>query len=171
MKKAVIAILGGVLLGAAGLAQAETQVFIQAGHSAQPSDGQALGLVDAGVALVLPWRWQEGRLTSKFEFSAGYSDTRNGGSFQGLAMPLLRYQAAATGWFVEGGIGAVYVSNTKWKSGHDLGSHWLFAERLGVGYDFGNYELSLNLGHMSNADLNKENDGADSVGIRFAHRF
>lgn len=171
MKKTAIGILAGVMLGAAGLAQAETQFFIQAGHSARPSDGHALGLVDAGVAVALPWRWQDGRLASKLEFSAGYSDTRNGGSYQGLAMPLLRYQGAATGLFFEAGIGVVYVSNTHWRSNHDLGSHWLFGQRLGIGYDFGNYDLSLNVGHMSNGDLNKANDGAESVGVRFAHSF
>lgn len=150
---------------------AEPQIFIQAAHVTQPSARPALSQVDAGIVLPLPWRWQDARLGSRLEFAAGYGDTRNGASFHGIVMPLLRYQPATTGWFVEGGIGAAYVSKTRWRSRHDLGSHWLFAERLGVGYDFGSYELSLNLAHMSNGDLSKANDGADSLGIRFAHAF
>ncbi|HEX6734477.1 MAG TPA: acyloxyacyl hydrolase [Azonexus sp.] len=171
MRKTTIGILGGALLALAGQAAAETQYFLQAGHSLQPSDGQELGLVEVGATVPLPWRWHEGRLTSKLEFAAGYSDTRNGGSFQGLVMPLVRYQAAATGLFFEAGLGAVYVSNTRWRDDHDLGSHWLFTERLGIGYDFGHYDLGLYLGHMSNGGLNKDNDGAESVGIRFAYTF
>lgn len=171
MKKTAIGLLAGLALAAAMPAQAETQVFLQAGHSMYPDDGKALGLADVGVVLALPWQWYDGRLTSRLELTAGYADAKNGSVYKGVALPLVRYQAAPTGVFFEFGVGVAYVSNTHWRDDHDLGSHVLFTQRLGVGYDFGNVDLSLNLGHMSNGGLDKENDGADSVGLRFAYTF
>jgi len=47
----------------------------------------------------------------------------------------------------------------------------LFENRLGVEHDFGSFELSLNLTHFSNGGLEKQNPGAEMLGICLARKF
>jgi hypothetical protein len=49
----------------------------------------------------------------------------------------------------------------------DLGSRVLFYLGLDVGWRFGRHALYLHADHMSNADLEDNNEGLDTIGIRY----
>lgn len=166
MKKKIIA---GVLVLASSVTVAQAhEFFVQAGQTLNPSSGTVLG---AGVGFALPWSFAEGRAQTRLDLSLANVDARRGNVVQLAALPVLRYQPQAVGFFAEFGLGAAYVSKTHWARRHDLGSRLHFASRLGGGYDFGAYALSLNVSHISNAGLKQPNDGADMVDLRLSRAF
>lgn len=82
--------------------------------------------------------------------------------------PILHYQLNPSHWpdFVELGIGLTYISEQRWKPYNDMGSQFLFADRIGLGYSFGSTEISVNFYHISNAGLSFPNPGADMLLLR-----
>lgn len=167
MKKKIIAGVAVLVSSMATMLQAE-ELFVQAGQVVSSSSA---GVFGAGVGFALPWSFQEGRLASRLDLSLAHADTRRGGLAQVAVMPVLRYQPQTVGFFAEFGLGAAYVSRTHWDRRHDMGSRLNFASRLGAGYDFGAYALSLNVSHISNAGLKQPNDGADIVDLRLLRAF
>ena len=168
-------IIGGVIYlciaALPGFAQADEQLYLQTGALLRPSGDSFPNDIEAGLAYSLPWQWNDGRLTSKLDIGLGFTDSKSSHSLRAIVMPLLHYQTASSGVFVEAGIGLAYLSNSQWGSRHDLGSHLQFEQRLGIGYDFGNYDLSLNITHLSNGGLKDPNPGAETASVRFAHNF
>ena len=91
--------------------------------------------------------------------------------------PVFRLRTKAeSGWrpYVEGAIGAHFISHTHVNTDRDLGSAFQFGDHLGVGLLFGDksqFDLGYRFQHLSNADLKSPNDGIDFQQIRFAYRF
>lgn len=79
------------------------------------------------------------------------------------------------GVFLAAGIGAA-VHDGKLEHGHHdrkaLGSRVLFHIPLEAGYRFdAHHSLSVYFDHMSNANLADENEGMDTIGLRYGYRF
>ena len=92
---------------------------------------------------------------------------------------VLRFQrdAYANGLapFAEAGIGAVYLSEVRIQrdssSGLDFGGNFQFENKASVGFMFGErqrYEVSANVFHYSNADIEGTSDGIDIYSIGFS---
>ena len=170
MRRIIVGLNALLMLSAA---QAVDQIYVQGGALVRPAGKTFPDDVEAGLAWTLPWQWDGGRLSSRLNIALGYTDGKSHSSWRTLAMPALRYQTSVgdRGVFAELGIGVSYLSHAQWASGHDLGSHLQFMERLGIGYRFGKNELGLNLTHVSNGGFEQPNPGAEIVSIRFAHDF
>ncbi|WP_263769193.1 acyloxyacyl hydrolase [Propionivibrio soli] len=152
-------------------AMAQESAYFQGGALTRPSGKNLINDAEAGAGWVLPWSWYEGRLSTRLDVGVGYTNTKADDALRFHVTPLLRYQAAQRGMFGELGVGVVYLSESDWGRHHELGGHLQFGTRVGVGYDFGDYDLSLNVLHVSNAGLKKHNPGAEIVGIRFSRSF
>ncbi|MEZ9593112.1 acyloxyacyl hydrolase [Shewanella sp. 10N.261.52.F9] len=71
--------------------------------------------------------------------------------------------------YLELGIGAAYSHNTYYLD-RNLGSNWLFEDKLGVGIIINQYHrLGVSIAHYSNADLANHNDGVDSISIHYGY--
>jgi hypothetical protein len=80
------------------------------------------------------------------------------------------YQRAGerTGFFVEGGAGALVHSNQIEGNGSNIN----FLLEAGVGYQFRNdWHVTLQVQHISNSSLDEDNAGANSVGVGVGFRF
>jgi lipid A 3-O-deacylase len=76
--------------------------------------------------------------------------------------------------FVEGTLGlAVHDGELNGSPGHKaLGCRLLFRESVAVGARFlARHTISLVFAHISNADLCADNDGLDTLGIRYGYEF
>lgn len=106
--------------------------------------------------------------TMRFEVGTGLNQTDAGNVRDITAAPVLHYQQNISGnaLFLEASIGLTHISSAHWKPGHYMGSHLMFADRLGVGYDMGPLEVSLNFFHISNGGATDPNPGADMLLLR-----
>lgn len=69
-------------------------------------------------------------------------------------------------WFVETSIMPGYYDAGS--GGTDLGGNWQFRSLIGLGYRFdGGSRISLALDHKSNADLEEDNPGSETVMLRY----
>lgn len=104
----------------------------------------------------------------RIELSAGLNRSETNDVRDITIAPVLHYQFYKLKGkpFFEISSGAAYISETLWAPYHDLSSHRLFADRIGIGYNFGKTEISLNFFHFSNAGLNRPNPGADMLLLR-----
>lgn len=76
--------------------------------------------------------------------------------------PVIRLRSGVSRFFLEGGIGAQYVSEKQLNSRHSFGSNLLIGDHIGFGWNFGDkdsYEVGYRLQHIANADLTEPNDG------------
>lgn len=76
-------------------------------------------------------------------------------------------------WFVDIGIGAAYLSDQE-ISTRNLGSNWLFEDRLGAGMLLGprqQYEIGYRLVHFSNGYLAQTNQGINFHFVIFGYWF
>jgi lipid A 3-O-deacylase len=79
------------------------------------------------------------------------------------------------GWFAGFSLGGAahdgFLSTTQ-TDRKELGSRFLFRESVELGYVIGGrHTISLLFDHVSNAKLAKNNDGMDSLGLRYGYRF
>jgi hypothetical protein len=82
-------------------------------------------------------------------------------------------QASGRGIYAEAGIGAHLLTENSIGS-RNLGSPLQFGSHLGAGYRFGEkraFELELRVQHLSNAGLNKPNDGINFSQVRVQYQF
>ena len=107
-------------------------------------------------------------LRFKVEVSAGSTWTKDKDFMASASIFALYYlNRFTTGSllpYVEGGIGGIY---TEWKV-DGQGSHFNFNPQLGIGTEFSvgpaaTYLAALRLHHISNAGLDKDNRGANSI--------
>jgi opacity protein-like surface antigen len=88
--------------------------------------------------------------------------------------PVFRLQAdGLRGAYLEGGIGAHWLSSTK-LGDKRFGSTFQFGEHLGFGYRFGvrsAYDLSYRYQHLSNANIKDPNDGVNFHQLRLLYWF
>ena len=165
-------------LGLASSSRAADGIAIEAGWGDDSTDmGQ--------VSLIRQWDRQwftQGNwyLTGYWEASVGrwHSTSAGGNDIWDLGLaPVFRLQTRAnSGWrpYVEGAIGAHFISDTHVNAGRDMGSAFQFGDHLGVGLVFGDkgqLDLGYRFQHLSNADIKSPNNGIDFQQIRFAYYF
>lgn len=158
------------LLLPAASAEALEQIYVQSGKLLHPAGKSLLDDIEIGAGWALPWQSDDGKWRSRVDLGLGFTNSKSDDAWRLMISPVLRYQPWQSTFF-ELGVGLAYISKTLWAPGHDMGGHWQFENRLGVGHDFGNFELSLNLTHYSNGGLQQQNPGAEMLGIRFARKF
>jgi lipid A 3-O-deacylase len=80
------------------------------------------------------------------------------------------FVAASFGFSVHDGEAG---GNTGKPDKQGLGTRFLFRESLELGWRFdgGTHSLSVMLDHISNAGLSDDNDGLDTLGVRYGYRF
>jgi len=174
MMRRKTASLAGVLvlmLYARG-AWAADLVYLQGGDLIHPNGAHWIDDVEAGVGWQLPWQWRDGAFSTRLDTALGYTHSHGENSWRVMVSPVLRYQAKpAHGWFIEGGVGVAYLTNTQWRYDYNLDTHAQFEDRIGVGYQVGANEISLNLTHFSNGGLKQPNPGAEIVSLRYSRHF
>lgn len=75
--------------------------------------------------------------------------------------------------YIDGGIGVAYLSETR-IADIDLGMHFQFESRFSFGVRLGvqqQHDLSISARHVSNASLDDENDGMNTVTGAYTYRF
>ncbi|OPL13928.1 MAG: hypothetical protein AVO39_02720 [delta proteobacterium MLS_D] len=84
----------------------------------------------------------------------------------GAMARLFVFAGGRLGPYIEGGVGANYVSRQAIDH-RDLGGSFIFSPMAGAGYGFSlggrNCSLGVRCRHISNAGIYKENDGMDSL--------
>lgn len=143
------------------------------------SDGTSA--VSAGVVWDWQWRRQARALaTAQTElFVSHWQADRIGGGHQALRqavlLPVLRLQLdrGRSRWFLEGGIGASWLSRDYVTPTKTFSTRWNFYDMVGTGYKFGGgrHELGLRYVHVSNGSLRRPNPGEDFLLLRYATRF
>ena len=142
---------------------------IEAGQSFSnnASDTRLLRLVARDRLTLVPQEnW--GRWSLWWEGSAGAWRYRADGQTKHLldigVTPIVRYFFNGdTGPFLEGGVGAHYLSRRYERGDTYFSTHWQFGSHLGMGYRFagGAGELTLRVQHLSNGGLEKPNPGVN----------
>ena len=175
-----------LLLVAAGLA---------GGHTVQAADGIAVeagrgNSTDIGrISLVRQWdrQWDRQWFTDGDWFLGGYweasvgrwkSDAAGGNTIWDIGFtPVFRLQPKAESGlrpYLEGAVGAHYITETQVNASRDMGSHIQFGSHLGLGLVFGDkgrFDLGYRYQHVSNADLESPNPGINFQQVRFAYLF
>lgn len=72
--------------------------------------------------------------------------------------------------YIEAGIGIAYLDEYR-IAYRNLGSHWQFEDRVGLGARIGFVDLNLRYLHYSNANLESPNDGIDILMFTVAFQF
>jgi opacity protein-like surface antigen len=174
--------IAGLVLGAWCVAAIAAPAFA--------SDGIAVEIGKEGgrdmARIALQWQWQSRWLQSGGRHVGGYWDLSAGvvnsdalpGQNDRLAdiglTPTLRWQPdGLQGFYIEGGIGARYISQTTLGSKR-LSTRFQFGDHLGFGYRFGPkaaFDLGYRFQHLSNADIKRPNDGLDFHQLRLQYWF
>lgn len=79
------------------------------------------------------------------------------------------------GWFIEGSLGGAIhngeLSDPTYRR-KELGSLVLFRESVSIGHRWqGGHSVMVTLDHISNANLADNNEGLDTLGVRWGYRF
>ena len=114
-----------------------------------------------------------GYLSGYWELSLNYWKKKHYSSNLGIALsPVFAYYLDYGNFkpFVEAGIGVSYFKNTTIAT-RDISSHFLFEDRIGIGFIYKNFEFSYRYMHYSNAGLVKPNRGIDIFIVSFSYRF
>jgi hypothetical protein len=88
--------------------------------------------------------------------------------------PVFRLRSGISPFYLEGAIGAHFLSKTRINNGRALGSSFQFGDHVGFGRNFGDkdcYELGYRFQHISNADLADPNDGINFHQIRLGYNY
>ena len=166
-------VLACIALGPA-VAAAAPSVFGQAG-----TGQDSVRVASAGLAWDLPWQRADRGLSTRAEvFVSRWHTPVVDGSRRSLwqvgVVPMLRWRAAGSPWFVEGGIGlSLLDGELRTPRGH-FSTRLNFSDNLGVGRSFGaqgEQEVSLRWQHTSNAGIREPNPGLDLVMLRYTHSF
>ncbi len=88
--------------------------------------------------------------------------------------PVFRLRSGISRFYLEGAIGAHYLSKTRINNQRAFGDHLQFGEHIGFGWEFGEkdrYQLGYRFQHISNADLADPNDGINLHLIRLGYNY
>ncbi len=177
-------LIGAVLLSmvASGAAFAVDGVSIQGGVGAGPSDGSGTEMIRAAVQWDWKQRWLQGKdwhLGGFWDVGVGYwkrdaTAGQNGDLYEIGVTPVFRLQKnQLDGPYVEAGVGAHFLSDTSLGE-RSFSTSFQFGSHLGIGYRFGArqaFDVSYSYQHLSNADIEKPNDGIDFHQIRLQYHF
>jgi lipid A 3-O-deacylase len=130
------------------------------------------------------WDWQRpyraGLLTGYTEVALGQWHVSHGGDDHSATQfgitPVLRLfpEGTATGWFLEGGIGANAISPRYENGSRRFSTVLNFGDHVGVGRRFGaqgEHEIVLRVEHFSNCGTDDPNPGENFVQLRYVKRF
>lgn len=137
------------------------------GSRDRTDDWSATGTVEYESPL-----WKCATLSLRLHPLFYYDDDEAGDDIWGVGFgPALRLYSKAEerrGWFIEGGVSALFHSNRFDGNGSNVN----FASELGVGYKFkSDWHVAAKWRHISNASLDEDNAGANAVGIGFGFTF
>lgn len=88
--------------------------------------------------------------------------------------PVLRFRPFLDrGWFLEGGLGAHYLSDRYERHGNRFSTRLQFGSHLGVGYAFadGHGQITLRIQHLSNGGIKKPNPGVEFALLNISRTF
>lgn len=88
--------------------------------------------------------------------------------------PVFRLRSGVSPFYLEGAIGAHFLSTTRINNRRALGSSFQFGDHVGFGWNFGDkdrYELGYRFQHLSNANLADPNDGINFHQIRLGYNY
>lgn len=86
------------------------------------------------------------------------------------AIPMFRWWPTER-FYVEGGVGATAVSETKFHD-KDISSTFQFGDHIGAGFKLAdNMRIGLRVSHFSNGGMKKPNQGLNQVQLNFAMGF
>ena len=169
-----------VAMCATGAAQAQTSpvsVYLEAGRA--PHDGANTNTATVGVRVPTPATFFEGRVTLAVDaYVSGWKTNPVPGADSRLTqigvVPMFRYKLSESkaAWFVEGGVGASYLTSGYRSLRKEFSTRWNFSDHLGVGRSFGadgRHELGLYVKHVSNAGLKEPNPGETFYLLRYAY--
>ncbi len=132
----------------------------------------------------LRWNWNKYWSLSKiwnasgfWEAGLGYMQSKGAGKRNvwdiGFS-PIFRLSPGVSRFFLEGGIGARYLTHDQLNDSRQLGSKLLFSDILGFGWNLGEkdrYELGYRYQHFSNANLANPNEGVNLHMIRLGFNY
>jgi hypothetical protein len=137
--------------------------------------------------LGLQWKWNKQWWQSNGTHLGGYWDLtlarwhgtrfQNGNGSQDLTdigiTPVLRFQRDdLKGFYLEGGIGAHYLSGLYDNNDRRFSTRFQFGDHIGVGYVFDNgLDLGLKIQHFSNGGVKQPNPGVNFAVIRASYAF
>jgi lipid A 3-O-deacylase len=152
-------------------------VFVEGGEGDHAMHAASLGVV-------WPWSWQHATASGAW---SGYTEaylsrwrareTDGHADFDHLGVvPMLRFRGrhGASPWFVEGGIGLIYMDRLFTTPKKQFTTRLNFADTLGVGRNFGTrgqHEVTLRFTHFSNAGLKRPNPGQNLLRVKYAYLF
>jgi hypothetical protein len=88
--------------------------------------------------------------------------------------PVFRLRSGISRFYLEGAIGAHFLSKSRINSQRDFGSSFNFGDHVGFGWNFGDkdrYELGYRFQHLSNGGLKAPNDGINFQQIRLGYNY
>ncbi len=161
------------------------------GHPVQAVDGTAVeagrgNSTDMGqIGLIRQWDRQwftdgDWFLGGYWEASVGRwkSDSAGGKTIWDIGLtPVFRLQPKANVGlrpYIEGAVGAHYISDSQVDASRDMGSNFQFGSHLSVGLVFGGkgqFDLGYRYQHLSNANLESPNPGINFQQVRLAYLF
>lgn len=122
-----------------------------------------------------PWQWhffETHKLQVDWEFAYNrWNDPWRDNTIEGLVInPMFRYSIPFSHFdlFAGIGVGATY-SNSQDYMDRELGSRWLFEDRLEIGVSANNHHISYSLNHYSNANLASINHGMNINYINYRY--
>jgi len=117
-------------------------------------------------------RWlDESNVHLSWELSLGGWNARDANIYDLGLTPVFRYARGVPGAFAEGAIGFHLLSDSRVSTDFDVTTRFQFGDHVGVGYDFGAYDLSLRLQHLSNGGIRNPNPGVNFLVVRVQYHF
>lgn len=139
------------------------------------------------ITVGLQWDWDKRWLSSDGKFVGGYWDVNisqwHGSDHFTLqetqiikvagVTPMFRWQNdSKTGYYLEGGIGARWITALWDNAGRQLSTHYQFADTIAAGYAYhSGLDVALKLEHTSNAGIKMPNSGMNFFGVRLKYHF
>ena len=147
-------------------------------ESVTSSIGQSKDNIDIyriGLRKDFDSKWVEskiGYLSGYYELSANCWSWEDESNFGIALSPVFTYYANLGDFkpYIEAGIGFSYWSETHIKT-RNIGSHFHFEDRVGVGIRYKNYDFSFRYMHYSNGGLKDPNMGIDIFIASISYKF
>ena len=150
-------------------------VRIAAGGGDNSSDAYEIGLLKD-----IDKTWFDGKLRAHWLLNLSHWEADDGPnkdaqvvSFAPVFVYGFKQRSNGLQPYIDFSLGVAYVTETKIDE-NDLGLHFQFDSRIGLGLRFGNdqrHDLSVSYRHISNAGLDSDNDGFDTLVGAYTYRF
>lgn len=171
---------------AAGLMSASALAVDGVSITGGTGAGNSAGMGTRLARVALQWQWDKQWFKGKDWHLGGYWNAdlaywkrdgtpgQNDDLFEIGLTPVFRYQRNdLKGFYLEGGVGAYFLSNTS-LGDKNFSTSFQFGSQLGFGYRFGAqdaFDIGYAYQHLSNAGIKTPNDGIDFHEIRLQYHF